>query len=62
MVDRGVKDNKFYVIKNNNVAAVLVELGFISNSDDFKKLSSSTYLEIYAEAIYQGLVQYYSAQ
>lgn len=61
MTDRGVKNTGFYVIKNNNVAAVLVELGFITNSDDFKKLSSDKYLEIYAEAIYQGLVQYYSA-
>lgn len=60
MVNRGVKDKGFYVIKNNNVAAVLVELGFITNADDFKKLTSNKYLEIYAEAIYQGLVQYYS--
>lgn len=60
MVDRGVKDTNFYVIRNNNVAAALVELGFISNPDDFKKLSSAAFLEKYAEAIYQGLVQYYS--
>ena len=62
MVNRGVKDNRFYVIKNNNVAAVLVELAFLSNADDYKKLTSDAYLEIYAESIYQGLVQYYSAQ
>lgn len=61
MVNRGVKDNRFYVIRNNNIAAVLVELAFISNADDFKKLTSDAYLEIYAESIYQGLVQYYSA-
>jgi len=62
MVNRGVKDNRFYVIRNTNVAAVLVELAFLSNADDFKKLTSDAYLEIYAESIYQGLVQYYSAQ
>lgn len=62
MNDRGVRDQRFYVIRNNNVAAVLVELGFITNPDDFKKLSSDQYAEIYAEAIYQGLVQYYAAQ
>lgn len=60
MVDRGVKDKGFYVIKNNNVAAVLIELGFITNADDFKKLADDKFLEIYAEAIYQSLVQYYS--
>lgn len=62
MVDRRVKDERFYVIRNQNIAAVLVELGFITNSDDFKKLTSDAYLEIYAESIYQGLVEYYSAQ
>ncbi|QTD41114.1 N-acetylmuramoyl-L-alanine amidase [Sporosarcina sp. Te-1] len=62
MADRGVRDQRFYVIRNNNVAAVLVELGFLSNPDDFKKLTSDQYAELYAEAIYQGLLQYYSAQ
>lgn len=62
MYNRGVKDAKFYVIRNNNVAAVLVELGFISNAEDFKKLASDAYLEIYAEAIYQGIYQYYAAE
>lgn len=62
MADRGVRDQRFYVIRNNNVAAVLIELGFITNADDFSKLSSDKYVELYAEAIYQGLVQYYSAQ
>ncbi|WP_318618105.1 N-acetylmuramoyl-L-alanine amidase [Sporosarcina sp. YIM B06819] len=61
MNDRGVKDERFYVIRNNNVASVLVELGFLTNADDYKKLTSDSFLEIYAESIYQGLVQYYSA-
>lgn len=62
MSDRGVKNKGFYVVKNNNVAAVLVELGFITNSQDYAKLTSEKYLEIYADAIYQGLYQYYSKQ
>ncbi|WP_438315869.1 N-acetylmuramoyl-L-alanine amidase [Sporosarcina sp. FA9] len=61
MTDRGVKDQRFYVIRNNDAAAVLIELGFITNPDDYKKLTSNQYLEIFAESIYQGLVQYYSA-
>lgn len=60
MTNRGVKDERFYVIRNNNVASVLIELAFLSNADDFKKLTSDSFLEIYAESIYQGLVQYYS--
>ncbi|RAK19902.1 N-acetylmuramoyl-L-alanine amidase [Anoxybacillus vitaminiphilus] len=60
MYDRGVKDNRFYVIRNNNVPSVLVELGFISNSNDAKKLTSNQYQEIFAQSIYNGIVQYYS--
>ncbi|GKV64926.1 MULTISPECIES: N-acetylmuramoyl-L-alanine amidase [unclassified Sporosarcina] len=60
MVDRGVKNNRFYVIRNNNVAAVLVELGFLTNSADYAKLTSDKYADIYADAIYTGLHQYYS--
>ncbi|GLB60225.1 N-acetylmuramoyl-L-alanine amidase [Cytobacillus sp. NCCP-133] len=59
MYDRGIKDNGFYVIKYNQVPAVLVELGFITNSGDRQKLTSSTYLDKYAEAIYQGIKNYY---
>jgi len=60
MYDRGVKDNNFYVIRNNNVPSVLIELGFISNEGDASKLVSNTYQDIFAESIYRGIVQYYS--
>lgn len=60
MSDRGVKDTGFYVIRNNNVASVLVELGFMTNKADADKLKKNP--DIFAEAIYQGILQYYSAQ
>ena len=40
--DRKVKDAGFQVIKKNPLPAVLVELGFISNSSDASKLGSET--------------------
>jgi N-acetylmuramoyl-L-alanine amidase len=60
MYNRGVKDNKFYVIRYNSVPSVLVELGFISNDNDAKKLISDYYQNIFAQSIYNGIVQYYS--
>lgn len=60
MTDRGVKNTGFYVIKNNNVASVLVELGFMTNKQDAEKLKKNP--DVFAEAIYQGLLQYYSVQ
>jgi N-acetylmuramoyl-L-alanine amidase len=63
MVDRGVKKgDKLYVLRNNSVTSVLVELGFISNAEDRAKLTSAEYQNIYAEAIYQGIVKYYTSQ
>ena len=59
MNDRGIKDNGFYVIKNNNVPSVLVELGFLSNDADREKLIADQYVEIFAQSIYDGIVQYY---
>lgn len=59
MVDRGVKNNSFYVIRYNTVPSVLVELGFITNSDDVKKLTADDYQNIFAESIYNGILQYY---
>lgn len=60
MNDRGAKNQEFYVIKNQNIPSVLVELGFITNSNDLSKLVSSQYQELYAEAIYRGIKNYYS--
>jgi len=61
MADRGVRENSFYVNRMVDIPSVLVELGFISNDADFNKLVNSKYQEIYAQSIYNGIVQYYSA-
>ncbi|WP_442596386.1 N-acetylmuramoyl-L-alanine amidase [Neobacillus sp. D3-1R] len=60
MNDRGTKDSGFYVIKYNQIPAVLVELGFLSNTDDRNKLTSEVFQSMYADAIYKGIENYYS--
>lgn len=60
MNDRGARNSAFYVVREQNIPSVLVELGFITNSGDFAKLASPEYYEIFAEAIYQGIYNYYS--
>lgn len=59
MYDRGVKKANFYVIKNMLLPSVLVELGFISNPGDREKLINDEYVEIFADSIYKGIVEYY---
>lgn len=58
-LNRGVKVEAYRVIAYNPLPAALVELGFISNKDDSMKLGSNQYRDIAAEAISQGILDYY---
>ena len=60
MNDRRARDNAFYVVREQNIPSVLVELGFITNTDDYAKLASPEFHEIYAQAVYQGIYNYYN--
>lgn len=57
--DRGVKHGELDVIRENNMPAVLTELAFIDNSIDYSKLSTENGRQIVAEAIYEGILDYY---
>ena len=46
-----------YVLKETTMPAVLVEMGFISNSYDADLLANSPYL--FATGIYRGILKYY---
>lgn len=58
---RGVKSAGFYVIKHNSVPAVLLELGFLSGTSDYKKLTSDQYQKKAAQSIYEGIVSIFEA-
>lgn len=60
MNNRGVKREDFYVIRNLYIPAVLVELGFVTNSADRAKLTDDAYVEIFAQSIYNGITKYYA--
>lgn len=60
MYNRGVKQADYVVIKGSEIPSVLVELGFVTNSEDRAKLVDDKYVQIYANSIYNGIVQYYS--
>ena len=60
MNNRGVKREDYKVIKGLTIPAVLVELGFVSNAEDRTKLVSDQYVEIFAQSIYNGIVEYYA--
>lgn len=60
MNNRDVRRADYVVVRGLVIPAVLVELGFLSNAEDRKKLTDAAYIEIYAQSIYNGIVQYYT--
>lgn len=54
--NRGTKKARFVVVHHNTVPAVLIELGFMSNSSDFNKITNQTNQEKVAKQLYESLV------
>lgn len=54
----GVKQAPFYVLVGTRMPAVLLELSFISNARDEKRLKSSKYLSTMVKGISDGVVKY----
>jgi N-acetylmuramoyl-L-alanine amidase len=55
---RGVKQAGFYVLGGAAMPAVLVEIGFLTNRKEERKLMDPNYRERVARAIYAGLAEY----
>ena len=56
--NRGIKQAGFHVLVGASMPNVLVEVGFLSNKDEAKKLSSSKYKEQISNAIYDSIIQF----
>ena len=56
--DRGVKTARFYVLRNTDMPAVLVELGFVTGRYDAPRLADPEYQEILAQAVARGILAY----
>jgi len=57
--NRGIKQAPFKVLTGVACPAILVEIAFITNPEEEKKLQSEEFQTQVAEAIYQGLSQYF---
>ena len=67
LVSKLVKDGKgrvekandnYYILLNVGCPAVIVECGFLSNTEEAAKLASEEYQRMVAEAIADGIVSY----
>ncbi|MFA5140723.1 MAG: N-acetylmuramoyl-L-alanine amidase [Elusimicrobiota bacterium] len=58
MPNRGVRQAAFYVLRGVHAPAVLVEMGYLSNSQDEAKLQSKKYRGKIVEGLYAGILEY----
>jgi N-acetylmuramoyl-L-alanine amidase len=56
--DLGVKEAAFVVLADVEVPAVLVEMGFITNEAEAKRLNDPAYLELLTDGLCNGLAAY----
>ncbi|MED4016401.1 SH3 domain-containing protein [Sutcliffiella cohnii] len=59
--DRNVRQQSFFVLRENRQPSILLELGYISNRAEELTLQSSDYQERATTGIYQGLAQYFKS-
>ncbi len=52
---RGIKAEEWFVVRNSNMPAVLIELGFLSNQKEGLLLKDDSYLQKLSLGIYNGL-------
>ena len=58
MPSRGRKANDWFVVRNSRMPAVLVELGFVSNSQDASLMTSEDGLHKFTDSLYNGITNF----
>jgi len=57
-VNRGPKFARYYVIRNNQCPAILVECGFVSNQGERDRMKSAWYRDALAKGIAEGIMRF----
>lgn len=61
-VDRRAKFARYYVIRNSNIPAILVEGGFVSNTAERNRLKAGWYRDAVARGVADGIQRYRRGQ
>ena len=61
-IDRGTKSEDFVVLRETDMAAVLVEMGFMTNHGELRLLVDSGYQDKLARGIAEGIIRYLNRQ
>ena len=57
-LNRGIKEESWFVVRNAMMASILVETGFISNEEETVRLREPEYLKNITDGIYNGIVDF----
>jgi N-acetylmuramoyl-L-alanine amidase len=58
--NRGVKQARFYVLRNTSMPSILVEVGFVTGAQDAPRLADPAFRDQMARAIADGILRYVS--
>jgi N-acetylmuramoyl-L-alanine amidase len=58
--NRGLLQEEWYVVRNARMPSVLIEIGFVTNKQEFQLLTSSEYLQKISQGIYTGITSFVS--
>ncbi|GAB1432818.1 N-acetylmuramoyl-L-alanine amidase [Spirochaetota bacterium] len=53
--DRGLRAEEWFVVRNAKMPSVLIELGFVTNEAEARRLADPAYLKSLSEGIYNGI-------
>jgi N-acetylmuramoyl-L-alanine amidase len=54
-VNRGIREESWFVVRNARMPSILIELGFVTNAQEAALLGQEQYLQSLARAIYTGV-------
>lgn len=58
MINRGIKARSdLYVLRTTNMPAILIETGFLTNTSDASRINTSSFINTWARAVYNAIVE-----
>ncbi|KRF43032.1 hypothetical protein ASG93_20850 [Paenibacillus sp. Soil787] len=58
--DRGVAQGDYYVLRENTSPSLLLELGYISNSEDEQRIQTQAFQTKIADGVTDGIITYFT--
>lgn len=56
--NRGIREESWYVVRNARMPSILIEIGFVTNRDEFQLLRKEEYLQEITRGIYNGVINF----